>query len=44
MVMFTVEECNGVRDRLVEMGRTDHRLVTGALMGSTAEGEGDRLV
>ncbi len=40
--MFTVEERNHVLGRLVEMGRTDHRLVAGALIGSTAEGRGDQ--
>ena len=40
--MFTVEERNRVRERLLEMGRTDHRLVAGALIGSTAAGGGDR--
>src|SRR4029077_7441460 len=40
--MFTVEERNRVRDLLVEMARTDHRLVTGALIGSTAGGGGAR--
>ncbi len=40
--MFTVEERNRVRDRLVEMGRTDRRLVAGALIGSTTAGGGDR--
>ena len=40
--MFTVEERNRVRDLLVEMGRTDRRLVAGALVGSTAAGGGDR--
>ena len=40
--MFTVEERNHVLGRLVEMSRMDHRLVAGALIGSTAEGRGDR--
>ncbi len=40
--MFTVEERDRVRDLLVEMGRTDRRLVAGALIGSTAAGGGDR--
>jgi hypothetical protein len=41
-VVFTVEERNHVRDRLVEMGRTDSRLVAAALIGSMTEGGGDR--
>jgi hypothetical protein len=40
--MFTVEERDRVRDRLVEMGNTDRRLVAGALIGSTTVGGGDR--
>ena len=40
--MFTVEERDRVRNRLVQMSRTDHRLVAGALIGSTAGGGGDR--
>jgi hypothetical protein len=39
--MFTVAERDRVRDRLAEMGRTDRRLVAGALIGSTVGG-GDR--
>ena len=34
--MFTVEERNRVRNRLLEMAREDPRLVAGALIGSTA--------
>src|SRR2546425_1070589 len=40
--MFTVEERDRVRNRLVEMSRKDPRLVAGALIGSTAAGGGDR--
>ena len=40
--MFTVEERDRVRDRLVQMSRADPRLVAGALIGSTAGGGGDR--
>jgi hypothetical protein len=40
--MFTVEERGRVRDRLVEMGRADSRLVACALIGSTAGGGEDR--
>jgi len=36
--MFTIEERNRVRDRLLEMARSDLRLVAGALVGSTATG------
>ena len=41
--MFTVEERDLVRNRLVQMSRADPRLVAGALIGSTAGGGGDRL-
>jgi hypothetical protein len=37
--MFTVEYRNHVRDRLIETGRADRRLVAGALIGATAGGE-----
>src|SRR5438093_5854612 len=40
--MFTVEERDLVRNRLVQMSRSDPRLVGGALIGSTASGSGDR--
>jgi hypothetical protein len=36
--MFTVEQRDGVRDRLLEMGRKDSRLTAGAVVGSTASG------
>ncbi len=39
--MFTVEDRNRIRDRLLGIGRADRRLVAGALIGSTASG-GDR--
>jgi hypothetical protein len=42
MVMFTVEDRNCIRDRLVEMGKADRRLVAGALIGSSAADGGDR--
>jgi len=40
--MFTVEERDRVRDRIVQMSRADPHLVAGALVGSTARGRGDR--
>src|SRR5712692_10525271 len=40
--MFNIEDRNRVRDGLVEMARADHRLVAGALIGSTTDGGGDR--
>ncbi len=40
--MFTVEERDLVRKRLVQMSRADPRLVAGAMIGSTAGGGGDR--
>jgi hypothetical protein len=39
--MFTVAERDQVRDRLVEMGREDPRIVAAALVGSLALGGGD---
>lgn len=39
--MFTVQERDRARDRLLEMGRADGRVVSGALVGSSAAG-GDR--
>ena len=38
-VMFTAEYRNSIRDRLIEMGRADRRLVAGALIGASAGGE-----
>src|SRR5437763_16107615 len=40
--MFTTEERDHVRDRIVEMARSDRRVTAGALIGSTAAGLGDR--
>ena len=40
--MFTVEERDRVRNRVVQMSRADPRLVAGALIGSTAGGGGDK--
>src|SRR5437667_12693211 len=40
--MFTVEDRDRVRNRLVQMSRADPRLVARALIGSTAGGGGDR--
>lgn len=39
--MFTVEERGRVRDRLLEIGRSDHRIVSAALVGASS-GDGDR--
>jgi hypothetical protein len=39
--VFTVEERDRVRDRIVEMARQDHRVGSGALVGSLALGGGD---
>ncbi len=39
--MFTLEERDRVRDRVVEMARADPRVTAGALTGSTAVGAGD---
>src|SRR5213080_4401202 len=40
--MFSVEERERVRARLVQASREDGRLVAGALIGSTARGGGDQ--
>ena len=40
--MFTVEDRDRVRNRIVQMSREDPRLVAGALVGSTAAGGGDQ--
>ena len=41
-VVFTVEERDRARDRVLELARADPRVVAGALMGSLAHGGGDR--
>jgi hypothetical protein len=41
-IVFTPEERDRARDRLLEIGRTDPRVVAAAFVGSLAEGEGDR--
>ena len=40
--VFSVEERDRVRDRLLEMARADRRVVAGAMVGSLALGGGDR--
>lgn len=40
--MFTVDERNRVRDRVLELASLDRRLVAGAVVGSLAVSEGDR--
>jgi predicted nucleotidyltransferase len=40
--MFTTEERDQVRDRIIEMAKSDRRVTAGALIGSTAAGLGDR--
>lgn len=40
--VFTVDERDRVRDRLLEMARADARVVAGATVGSLAVGGGDR--
>jgi hypothetical protein len=40
--MFTVEERERVRDRVLEMASSDRRVVAGAALGSLAHDEGDR--
>ena len=40
--MFTADERDQVRDRIIEMAKRDPRVTAGALIGSTAAGLGDR--
>jgi predicted nucleotidyltransferase len=40
--VFTVEERNRISDRILEIARSDERIVAGAVVGSLAIGEGDR--
>jgi predicted nucleotidyltransferase len=40
--VFTVEERNRIRDRILEIAKSDERIVAGAVVGSLATGEGDR--
>jgi hypothetical protein len=39
--MFTVEQRDALRDRILDMARRDTRVVAGALVGSLALGDGD---
>jgi predicted nucleotidyltransferase len=40
--VFTVDERNRMRDRILELANSDERIVAGAVVGSLATGEGDR--
>jgi hypothetical protein len=40
--IFTVDERNRIRDRILEIAHSDDRIVAGAEVGSLATGEGDR--
>jgi predicted nucleotidyltransferase len=40
--LFTVEERNRIRDRILEIAKSDEQIVAGAVVGSLATGEGDR--
>jgi hypothetical protein len=40
--VFTVDERNRVRDRILEIAKSDERIVAGAAVGSLATDEGDR--
>jgi hypothetical protein len=40
--IFTVDERNRIRDRILEIANSDERIVAGAVVGSLATGEGDR--
>ena len=41
--MFTVEQRNALRERMVELAEEDERVVAGAAVGSLAVGSGDRF-
>jgi hypothetical protein len=41
-LMFSVDERDRVRDRVLEMAAADPRIVAGAVVGGLAEGSGDR--
>lgn len=40
--MFTIEERNRIRDRIIQLARSDERVVAGAVVGSLALDDGDR--
>jgi hypothetical protein len=40
--MFSVEDRNRIHDRVLQMAASDARVVAGAVVGSFAQGEGDR--
>jgi predicted nucleotidyltransferase len=40
--VFTIDERNRIRDRILEIANSDERIVAGAVVGSLATGEGDR--
>jgi len=40
--MFSINDRNSVRDRVLQMVKSDSRVVAGAIVGSLALGEGDR--
>jgi predicted nucleotidyltransferase len=40
--VFTVDERNRIRDRILEIANSDERIVAGAVVGSLATDEGDR--
>ena len=41
-IVFTIEERDRIRDRILAMARADRRIVAGAMIGSVAHGPGDR--
>jgi len=41
-LMYTVEERTAVSDRMLEIARSDRRVVAEAVIGSLAVGSGDR--
>jgi hypothetical protein len=40
--MFSVDDRNHIRDRVLQLAESDARVVAGAVVGSLALGEGDR--
>jgi predicted nucleotidyltransferase len=40
--MFTIEERIRIRDRIIQLARSDERVVAGAVVGSLALDDGDR--
>ena len=41
--MFSIEDRNHVRDHVLQLAKTDERVVAGAVVGSLALSDGDRV-